>query len=190
MQVESFTLVAGQLHPFSIPGRFFMLIETGGPLRVRLFRNNSPWETATDVEAGYISKPADWRDPEDRFNKFDLLSATNQTVTVGYSDREGDYRAALSLVRVQQPDAIDTIADVTVSNVAVQLLPADSSRRKAMIVEAAGQPMRVGDANVLAGDGVRIAANGSITLDTTAAVYGIREGAVDALATITVESKT
>ena len=191
MQVDSIALVANQAQTFMSPYKFFMLIETGGPLRVKFFKNQSPTrEIANDVEVGYISKPGDWRDAEDRFDGFQLLSTSNQTVRVGLSDREGDYRFALSFVRFEQPNSIDTVDDVTVDNTATVLVPADTSRRKAIITNISANAMRLGDANVGATSGARIGAGQSVTLDTTAAVYGIREGGSDAECAITVEART
>lgn len=190
MEVRSYDLSAGVNHRFDRAAKFFMLIETGGPVTVRFLKNRSRTrEVATAVEAGYISKPGDWRDPEDRFDGFELQSTSSQTVRVGISDREGDYRRALSLVQVDQPNTLTTTADATAGAAAAEIVAANSNRRKLILQNVSVNDARVGDSNVAAARGILLAAGASITLDTTAAVYAIRTGGTDATIAILEEEK-
>lgn len=192
MNVDSYTLTANKVHTFNWPARFFMLISSGGPVTVRFRKNGSRTrEVATLVEAGYVSEPGDWGDPEDRFDAFELQSTSNQTVRVGVSDRRGDYRRALALVQVEQPDTLATIADVTVSNVAKEIAPANLNRRKIILQNVSANDVRIGDlANVATGRGIRLPGGASITLDTTAQIAGIREDAADATIAVIEETKS
>lgn len=96
--------------------------------------------------------------------------------------------SSFTSVTIQANGTVSDVADVTVSNVAIQLLPADPNRRAAYITNSSANAMRVGaQATVATNRGVRVAGGASLTVTTTAAVYAIREGAADATANIMIE---
>lgn len=194
MKVDAYALSAGVAHVFQTPARFLMLVSTAAPITVRFRRNGSrTWEVATDVETGYISEPGNWSNPDDRFDAFELQSATNQTVRVGISDRKGDYRSFTQSVSITQSNGLTTVADVAVDNTAggVQLAAANSNRKKIILQNVGAANVRVGDAsNVAAGRGIRLTPGASMTLDTTAAINAIREGATDSTVAVLEEVET
>ena len=88
----------------------------------------------------------------------------------------------------EQPSAINTVADVTVSTTPIIILPLDLTRRRAVIKQISANTIRVGDVVVAAGDGLSLGVDEEVVITTTAAVYGIREGGSDGTATAIVET--
>lgn len=74
-------------------------------------------------------------------------------------------------------------AAVTVSNVAIEVLAANPTRKWACISQTSANPVRIGASGVAATTGVRLAQNGTLILEgkdcPTDAVFAIREGGVD-----------
>jgi len=177
MDVQSVVLTAGVTTPINTSGRFFMLVSAGAPLQVQFVKDRSTFrETGRNVEAGYVSFPGNWLDREDRFDGVRLLSATTQTVEIGISDRAADYRRVVGIFQIQQPNGITTTADAAVDTSAAIKLAANANRRKVIIQHVSGAGVvRVGDSAITDARGARLTANGSITLDTTAAIYARTE---------------
>ena len=66
-----------------------------------------------------------------------------------------------------------TIPDVTVSNSIILLVAGDPGQACAVITNrAGGHPMNVGDLNTGSAQGAEVESPGSITICTTAAIYG------------------
>lgn len=191
MDVRDIVLTANTPARQAIPHRFFMLIEAASPVELRKLSVGSlsySGERGRSVEAGYKYFPLDATDPRERWGGFELESTVTQTVRVGVSDSAGDYARLVQLFEQELADGLDDVADVTVSNTAVQLLPSNANRTKAIITNSSAEPMRVGkQATVATNRGVRVDGGQSITLHTKAAIYAIREGAADATANITFE---
>lgn len=180
MDVNTYQLAAGVRQQYLGTAKFFMLIKADSPIKVEFLKNGSPVrEVGNNVEAGYVSKPGDWRNPDDRFDGFMLTSAAAQTVTIGTSDREGDYRRALALVQIDQPNGLSTAADVAVSAAAVIVAAANGNRRRVIVQNTGAANIRVGDVDVAAARGVRLVPGGSVLLETNSDVYAIREAAAD-----------
>lgn len=74
-------------------------------------------------------------------------------------------------------------AAVTVSTVAVQIVPANTKRRYLAISQTSANAIRVGAADVTATTGVKLVENDRIVFDgdhvPTDAIYAIRDGAAD-----------
>lgn len=87
-----------------------------------------------------------------------------------------------------QPNAINTIADVTVSSTPIAILPLDLTRRRAVIKQISANTVRIGDASVGAADGLSLGVDEEVVITTTAAVLGIREGGSDGTVTAIVET--
>lgn len=72
---------------------------------------------------------------------------------------------------------------VTVSSVAILVLPANPTRKWACISQTSANPVRIGAAGVLATTGIRLAQGGTLVLEgancPTDAIYAIREGGSD-----------
>jgi hypothetical protein len=68
---------------------------------------------------------------------------------------------------------------VAVSNAAVVVAPASQNRRKVSLVQTTANAVRVGAAGVTAVTGYRLGQNERVELETTDAVYAIREGGGD-----------
>ena len=180
MDVKSYALTAGTKHVFGIPHRFFMLIETGAPVTVRFRRgSHRSWEVAENVERGYLTEPGNWDDPTDRFDGFEILSAVNQTVRIGLSERRGDYRQILPEVALEQPDDVESTADVTVTSLAeVEVVASNANRFTVDLYNLGAAQIRVreslGAATVR---GAPIPAGMSRQFRTTGALYAVSEGA-------------
>ncbi len=86
-------------------------------------------------------------------------------------------------------DTVETVADVTLSTTAQQIVGADTGRRLVRIKNVSAEPARIGDAtNVATGRGHRLAGGEEVAIWTRGAVHGIREGGVDAIVSVLVEA--
>lgn len=81
-----------------------------------------------------------------------------------------------STVLVQPNATLSTVADVAVAAAATSILAADTTRRAAYITNSGAFPMRVGDSNVAANRGVNVAVGASITITSTAQIFGFGVG--------------
>lgn len=89
----------------------------------------------------------------------------------------------------QQPTRLITRSDVTVSTVAIQLCPINGSRVDCSCTNSdAAISIRVGDVNITATRGQRVAAGATFKAITTSAVFGISE-AGPAILTCTDQSR-
>lgn len=74
-------------------------------------------------------------------------------------------------------------AAVTVSTVAVEIVPANAKRRYLAICQTSANAVRVGAAGVTATTGIKLAQNGTLVFDganvPTDAIYAIRDAASD-----------
>lgn len=188
MEVRSLTLQAGVRTAVPSPGRFFMLIETSSPIDVEFQKNRSTnREKGRDVEAGYKSFPDPTQPGDALIQSFDgvvFTSAAAQTIRYAISDRQGDYARVAQTVFVTNPTGLLSTADVVVGAAAAVIIAANASRRSLLLVNNGGQPIRVGDSSITAARGILLVAGASLTLNTTGAVYGIREGASNSSVTV------
>lgn len=80
-------------------------------------------------------------------------------------------------------DKLFNRAAVTVSNVAIEVLPANSRRKWAVICQTSANPVRIGAAGVAATTGIRLAQSEKLVLEgdncPTDAIFAIREGGTD-----------
>ena len=111
-------------------------------------------------------------------NRFSIINesgaAVDATLSLGHNAEIQDSNLS-GTVGVSKPTTIDTVADVAlVAATATQILPADPSRREALIsnLEGAVNAIRVGDANVGAARGSQVGAGMTITLQGTEAIWG------------------
>lgn len=194
MDIQSYELQAGVRTPIMMPGRFFMLVETGGPVDVDFVANagKSP-ESGRNVEAGYASMPGNWLDERDNyFDGFVLESDTNQTVRVAVSFSSGDYRRVVGIVQLQQPNDGDTEADQAVTAADAEIAAANTSARFTYVQNtgAANIRVRYGGSAATAARGIQLAPGQSVMFRGTAAIHAIREGGSDSTVSVTRETRT
>lgn len=180
MEVRSLELSAGIRTAVPSPGRFFMLIETSAPLDVEFTKERSPIrEKGRDVEAGYKSRPDPSQPPDGLTQSFDGLvftSATAQTIRYAISDRDGDYARIATDVNIEPAGALSSIADVATSSAAATLVAAASAARlRLSLRNISAVNCRVGDSAITTSRGMQLRPGETITLETSAAVYIIRE---------------
>ena len=90
-----------------------------------------------------------------------------------------------SRVLIRRPEAIETVADVTVGSSATQLVGVDRDRDYVMITNTdSAETIRIGDSNVAAGRGTPVAPGETATLEGTFAVQAIREGSSDVVVAV------
>lgn len=186
MDVRQIALTANTPARLIVPFRFFMLIETGGALDVKFLHRNSLSlidEIGRSVEAGYKKKPLNPADVEERWGGYELLSTSNQTVTVGVSNSEGDYNRLVQVFEIEAPDDIASAADVNVGTGAEVEIVASNANRKAVYLYNTGSgQIRVRES--LGGATVRgapIPPGTERKLTTKGAVYGISESGTNAI---------
>ena len=87
---------------------------------------------------------------------------------------------AFSEIGVTKPTTLNTVTDVTlVHSAATQILPADSTRRSALIgnLHTNADIFRIGDSNVAADRGIQLSPGETIEVVTTEAIYGYNPAA-------------
>lgn len=181
MDVRTIELTAGVPARFHEPFRFFMLVEAAAAIDVEFLSPKSlskTGEKGRSVQAGYKKFPLDPTDPSREWGGFVLLSAGSQSVRVGTSADAGDYGNFTQNVLAAISDSLTSTADVTnIAGSAVQLLAANTGRRKVHVtaLESNDAKLRVGDSAITTTRGLPLAPGLTLTLETTAAVYAIRE---------------
>lgn len=97
----------------------------------------------------------------------------NVTIEIGFG-RPLDQRLTISGgVDVSKSATLATVADVAlVAITATSIVAANAGRRAVMISNLTAGAIRVGDANVAAARGVQVPAGATITLETSAEVFG------------------
>jgi len=131
--------------------------------------------------------------------KFDTAFVTHaaqagESLTLVYGIESGNLRienpAVLSSeITETKLTTVEGVADVTVSNPANEILPADPTRKRAHIFNHhATANIRVGgDGTTSVGRGALLPAGIGITIEGTAAIHGIRTAGVNVDVSITVE---
>lgn len=192
MDIQSISLTANLRTALRLPGRFFMLVETGAPLEVGFELNGATTgERARNVEAGYVRMPGDWADLSDRFDGVVLESDTNQTVRIGISEHAADYRRVVGIFQVQLANAGTTAADQTVGAASSEIAAENASRRRVHVQNThATETIRVGPGTVTASRGIQLQPGMSATFETSAAINAIRQGATNATVAVVEETRS
>lgn len=100
-------------------------------------------------------------------------SSVDAVVLVGFGDV--DDAAVVGEVDVSVSGSIDSVADVSIATVTTaQIVAANVARREVMITNLAANTanFRIGDSGAGAANGIELQPGQTITLTTTAAVYG------------------
>lgn len=191
MDVQLVTLSSGERRRIVQPGRFFMLLTTGGPIDVTFEENNSPiGEIARNVEAGYQRFPGDWADPRDgKFTAVVLTSVTSQTITIGISQQAADYKRTVGIVQVDQPNSITTTADVAVTAAVITIIGSKPNRRAIHIQNLGPGNIRLGETGISPTRGLQLVPGQPVTFTTTFQIRAILETATLASVTITEETR-
>jgi len=112
----------------------------------------------------------------ERFDRFRIRNESGSTATLevvsGFGDY-GDNRVVLTGgVSVSGTDSFVTAADQSIPNTtATSVLAYNADRRQAIIQNHGAVDLRVGDSNVSASRGIKVAPGGTVILDTKAQIY-------------------
>jgi hypothetical protein len=170
-------------------GLYFKLIQTGAPVDIT-FETGGATHRVTGVEAGYQYGPL----PEgERFRKVVIASSGAQTIAAFAGENFEDYERIIGVFQVAQPVSVADAPDVNVggSAVALQLVPANPSRRRVTLKLNAGADVniRVGVQGSVAGNrGLQLEPGQSITLEPSGRIDAIREAAGTAVVSIIEET--
>ncbi len=181
MDVGPYLLTANVPSRLAIPFRFFMLVEASAPISVEFLARGSlskTGEVGRSVEAGYKKFPLDPTDVNARWGGVVLTSTSTQTVRIGFSDDAGDYGNFVQNVLAAISDALTSTPDVTtIAGTALEIKAANAGRRKIHVTAHTDNDsaLRIGDSAITTSRGLRLGAGLTLTLETTAAVYAIRE---------------
>lgn len=156
MRTLSEVFIGGEVKGLTIPGTYFRLLATSGPVDVVFYRGNAKVdEGATQVEAGYYSIP------ERGFDRVDIKSATAQTVKFAITRGRGGYDRTIGSVDVLSLPPVDIkygavindMVGVTVGVTATALITADATRRALRVLNNGTADIYLGGAGVTTANG-------------------------------------
>jgi hypothetical protein len=170
MDTKIYQLVANVPLGVNTPGDFVMCTSCTAPFTVRF---DDQGYTLLDNNVAYKL--------EANFKKCFLLSTVNQTVqiVVGFGECINNRLYVPSAVTIGATivngNTFTPLADVSMTaGAAVQIMAANANRKSLTIssnINNAGS-LRLGDSTVTATKGLELAPGSTVSLDTTAAVYG------------------
>lgn len=167
------TIAANGEDSYAIDGTFFAVLDATGDFQISLDHN-----PLTDFAAG-LKVNADLdkngrRLPFKNLRIKDLSGGANLVqFIVGYGDFEDARLTLSSALDLANSANLATGADVTLGAALADLIAAaNTTRREIIISNDTGAEIRVGDSNIGAARGVKVAAGAVIVLATGAAVYG------------------
>lgn len=164
MRTLSELFTAAETKQFTVPGIYFRLLGTTGPVDVVFVRHGARvGESASQVEAGYYALP------EGGFDRIEITSATAQTVKFAISRGRGGYDRTIGSVDVLSlppvtisgtpnvktalATTIDDVAAVAVGVAATLLLAADATRRAVRVLNNGTADIYLGGAGVTTANG-------------------------------------
>lgn len=169
MKTLSLTFTAGQRH--DVPGgELFYILATSYAVDVEYINQaGTPLnESAQDVESGY------WSKPKGGFNLARITSTLAQTIKIGISRGDGGYDRVTGEVEVSKSKEFVSYPDAQLSNGIPTLLSALTTGRREFIITnlpTNAGPIRIGDLNVNATEGIYLPVNHTLVLETTAPIY-------------------
>ncbi|HEX5339821.1 MAG TPA: hypothetical protein VFX47_02960 [Gammaproteobacteria bacterium] len=172
MRTIEIPLQAGEVYEFSWPNmRYMQILVSAAALDFTVFGPTGEEEHSGALEGDYIVSYQGMPS----FDRIRFLSAAAQNITIGVSRRAGGERAITGQVTVTPGDTLATVADtdIVAAAAAALVLPANTGRKTAVIINlttSAGE-IRIGDENAAAARGIPCAVGGSVSLDTSAAIY-------------------
>lgn len=168
-------------------GQFFKIIEAQYALRV-VFDFDGATKVVDSIEAGYeLRARAPWR-----WVRLYNANANANAVGVFVGEDVEDYDRTASLVEVARAVQMPTVVDVSVGAAAVQIIGANTRRRRVHLKNNAGSPTAVRIAGTAAGAtatrGRQLSAGESIVLETTSEIWACGEAAGPAILSATFEA--
>jgi hypothetical protein len=167
------TLANGASQKFTVEGNFFMYYEGVGSIDA-VINNSNKFDNLVPGVAMKLS-------PGQEFKDVTVTNTSGATQSLRLVIGFGDFIDIRSLVSINnvQADTITPSTDVSVGAAATLITPQDAEQRTVLITvpDTAANGIRVGNASVTATNGVHVGVGQSISLETNAAVYGIRDGA-------------
>lgn len=174
-RMYNLNLASGASQKLTVQGNFFHLFAAIGTIDVVFDEQNKFTGIVTGVSLGLAENQY--------YNDVEITNTASETqalkVVLGFG-KLVDTRAAVSINNVQS-DTLSSVADVTVSTTAVSV-SAQNEDQRAVIIGVpfdAANGIRVGDSAITATRGIYVGIGQSITLETNAQVFAIRDGAAD-----------
>lgn len=155
-------------------GNYLRLLSASLPVDIVFHRDGAEiarWDDVTSGTGGNIQDPQTGE--VIKYTHATITTSADQTIKIAMGFGRIDSTA--SNVTVSNATVIDTVTDVAlVAVTATQILPADSTRREALIsnLDGAVNAIRVGDSNTGAARGAQVGAGRTITLQGTEAIFG------------------
>lgn len=165
-----------KIHNVTVPaGGFVEVVQVGDFVRILEAADQVTVQTDQGLYAE-MQKGQAVRQPE-RFDRVRISNATGADlaldVAIGFGEFWDDRMIGEVLTNQISPSTLNTPADVSFS-VAQVLIAANTSRKAVVIAAAPGNTanVKIGDSNVGAARGVTLQPGQSITIQSTAAIYG------------------
>lgn len=108
-------------------GDYFHLLETVGPVDIKLLRRGQEVNSAKAMEYGY------WTRPTDGFTSIELTSGTNQTIKVAIAHGEGGYDRTTGSVSLLNQQGAFTHSQSSVTNADSMVKAANLIRRYLLV---------------------------------------------------------
>lgn len=167
--------VANNARRFHTAGARFFHLESvpGGIVSVLFFKDRTPLPEEIVASSGGWWASFGGPGQSASFDEVEIISTVTQQVIFHLSRGGVGSNVFSGAVSVNKPTTIDTIADVNLGAGATSVVPADATRRAALITNLAANlnNMRVGDANVGAARGAEIQPGQTITLEGTEEIF-------------------
>ena len=177
----SVTLAANGFRHYDITGDFITILEADSDLSVS-FDGLPPVQIEKGISIVF----------EGIYTSFDITDVSGGSNVIEFYagfNRIEDKRF-IPTEALPAPPTFDSLADVTLANAATTvILAADSTRREAIISNTGSATVRIGDTSAAAANGIPLAANATIILDTQGAISGRNDtgGAIVVAVSVTQE---
>ncbi len=151
MRTISETFAINETKAFSIPGSYFRLLSTVGPVSVSFFRGGANLgDNALAVESGFFALP------DGGFDRVDVTSPTAQTVKFALTRGRGGYDRTVGDVQILNTANVKTVLGTTITNTAAvtvgvaetALVAADPARRGLRVLNNGTADVWLGGAGV------------------------------------------
>jgi len=169
------SLTANTEYSLDLDGNMYAVISNTGDFTITLDGSNKLVSQTAGMGGKFNSE----------YERVTLLSTTTQTVTCIFGfgefvDARSNLNATINTT-ISPSDTLDNDTDITVSSVAILLKAADADTKEILIhvPSDATNSIRVGGASVSSTTGLEVEPGMSLQLSTEAAIYAIRDGAVD-----------
>jgi len=156
---------AGATLRFHIPGRYFRLVGTTGPVSVVFFRNGAIIAESENVEAGYAES---FLQASDGFEAIEVSSATDQTIKFAVRVESSlSYDRAVGNVSITNTGGAFGQFSPTIGTASLTVRPANALRRYLLVQNkspSVNMYVNLAGANASIGNGVKIGPGDSLEI--------------------------